>query len=162
MFPMTRQWRPFANKRGRPGLQGLRRPEMSAHRSRSWIMCPNAFAQAPRWTVALLAADSPCSSTRTALPTLLPGARDAGSTTGRFRVQSIHAHEVSTRGASKYATTHASCDDLSTEFPCLNLSRHSVKIQESDDLSIRGVPDIQQVSSYQILPIALLRMTFDG
>ena len=70
---------------------------MSVHRSISWIMCPNAFAQAPRWTVALLAADSPCSSTRTALPTLLPGARDAGSTTGRFRVQRIHAHEVSTR-----------------------------------------------------------------
>jgi hypothetical protein len=83
------------------------------------------LAQAPRWTAALLAADSPCSSTRTALPTSIPEAIDAGSTTCRFRVQSMHACEVSTGSGSKYATTHASCDDLSTKFPCLNLIQRS-------------------------------------
>ena len=46
---------------------------MSAHRSRSWIMCPNAFAQATEVDSRFFA-DRRAQSTRTALPTSLPGA----------------------------------------------------------------------------------------
>lgn len=44
------------------------------------------LAQAPGRTAALRAANSPCSSTRTALPTSATEAIEAGSTTSRFRV----------------------------------------------------------------------------